>query len=114
MLGALALLGLAALASGPRRHRLGDAPQLPSGDAPTQPHSSTEVYLLQPKMFAHPALREQVEAKAESEGGPWAVVPATGWAGAKHFRTAKEARVALRAAGFKGPVGKGTSSRWTR
>jgi hypothetical protein len=98
------------------RHRqrgLRDAPALPSGDAPARPQSAT-VFLLRPADFAHPAIRAQVEARAEAAGGPWAVVPSTGWAGAKHFQTAKAARGALRAAGFKGPVGKGTSSRWSR
>ncbi len=113
MLGALALLGLAALAGGGRRRGLGDAPQLPSGD-PVRVPDSTTVYLLQPRTFAHPAIAAQVEARAESEGGQWAVVPSSGWAGAKHFVTAKAARSALNAAGYKGPYGKGASSRWTR
>jgi len=113
MLGALALLGLAALAGGGRRRGLGDVPQLPSGDAPAS-SSSTSVWLLKPSDFAHPAIKDRVAEKAEAEGGPWAVVQSSGWQGARHFRTAKEARVALRAAGFKGPYGKGASSRWVK
>lgn len=112
MLGALALLGLAAFAGG-RRRGLGDTPALPSGDVPST-SSSTSVWLLKPADFAHPAIREKVAERAESEGGPWAVVQASGWQGAKHFPTAKAARNALTAAGFKGPYGKGASSRWTR
>lgn len=106
-------IGVAAAAASSPRYRLGDVPQLPSGDAAAIPSTST-VYLLQPKSFAHPSMAAQVEARAEGEGGQWAVVPATGWQGARHFTTAKQARVALTAAGFKGPYGKGTSSRWTR
>lgn len=113
MLGALALLGLAAFAGARPRSRLGDTQLLPA-DVDAVRNEGTVAYLLRPKDFAHPALRQKVEERAESEGGQWAVVPAGGWGGAKHFRTAKEARVALTAAGFKGPVGKGASSRWTR
>jgi len=112
MLGVLAGLGLLALASG-RPRRLGDAPALPSGDAPA-PQTATSVWLLRPADFAHPAIKDKVAARADAEGGPWAVVPSTGWAGAKNFPTAKAARVALTAAGFKGPYGKGASSRWTK
>lgn len=113
MFGALAGLALLALAGGGRRRGgLGDVPQLPSGDELRQ--EGTTVFLLQPKMFAHPAARAQVEERAEAEGGQWAVVPSSGWGGARHFPTAKQARTALQAAGFKGPYGKGASSRWTR
>lgn len=113
MLGALALLGLAALAGGGRRRGLGDAPALPSGE-PSVANETPTVFLLRPKDFAHPAIAAQVEARAEAEGGQWAVVPSTGWSGARHFTTARAARNALTAAGYKGPYGKGTSSRWTR
>jgi len=114
MFGALALLGLAALAGGPRRRRgLGDAPALPA-DVNAVRNEGTTVWLLRPKDFAHPAIAAKVEERAETEGGQWAVVQPGGWAGAKHFKTAKQARTALQAAGFKGPYGKGTSSRWTR
>lgn len=114
MLGALALLGLAALAQ-PRRRRLGDVPALPSGETVRDVRNEgAEVFLLRPQDFVHPALKQKAVDRSEAEGGQWAVVPATGWAGARHFRTAKEARIALQAAGFKGPYGKGTSSRWTR
>ena len=98
-----------------RQRGLRDAPALPSGDAVRpSPSTTTTVFLLRPADFAHPAIRARVEARAEAEGGPWAVVPSTGWSGAKYFQTAKAARGALRAAGFRGPVGKGTSSRWSR
>lgn len=114
MLGALALLGLAALAGGGRRSRgLGDAPLLPA-DVDAVRNEGQVVWLLQPRTFAHPALAEKVAERSESEGGQWAVVNAGGWSGARHFRTAKEARTALTAAGFKGPYGKGASSRWTK
>lgn len=96
-----------------QRRGLRDAPALPSGEAPARPPSHATVFLLRPADFAHPAIRAQVEARAEAAGGPWAVVPPGSWQG-KHFPTAKAARDALRAAGFKGPVGKGTSSRWSR
>lgn len=113
MLGALALLGLAALA-GPRRRRgLGDAPLLPA-DVDAVRNEGAQVWLLRPKDFAHPAIAPKVEARAEAEGGQWAVVNASGWSGARHFRTAREARNALTAAGFKGPYGKGASTRWVK
>lgn len=72
------------------------------------------MFLLRPMDFAHPAMRANVEAAAERAGGPWAVVGPTGWDASRHFATAREARAALHAAGFKGPYGKGTSSRWSR
>lgn len=58
-------------------------------------------------------MRESMERQAEAAGGPWAVVNTT-WEGATHYPTAKAARAALTAAGYKGPYGKGTSSRWSR
>lgn len=111
MLGAVVLLGALAVLAPKRRPRLrglGESTELvaPGGSA---------VYLLRPADFAHPAQRAATAAADEASGGPWAVVSGEGWQGAaKHFRTAKEARVTLRAAGFKGPYGKGVSSRWTR
>ncbi len=78
-----------------------------------RPTSTSTVFLLRPQDFVHPALRAQAAARGAAEG-PWAVVPASGWQGMKRFPTAKAARTALTAAGFRGPVGKGTSSRWTR
>jgi hypothetical protein len=114
MLGAIALLGLAALAGSGRRSRgLGDAPALPA-DVDAVRNEGQTVWLLRPKDFAHPAIAQKVEERAETEGGQWAVVSSEGWSNAKHFKTAKSARTALTAAGFKGPYGKGTSSRWTR
>jgi hypothetical protein len=112
MLGALALLGLALVGS-TRRRGLGDVPVLPA-DVDAVRNEGQVVWLLQPKTFAHPALAEKVAERSEAEGGQWAVVSANGWSGARHFRTAKQARTALTAAGFKGPQGKGSSSRWTK
>lgn len=58
-------------------------------------------------------MRDAMERQAEEAGGQWAVVNNT-WEGAKHYRTAKDARRALHEAGYKGPYGKGTSSRWSK
>ncbi len=112
----LALIGigvaLAVLSAPKRSSSLGDVPALPSGEELRD--EGVEVFLLMPKDFAHPALRQKVAERAEAEGGPWAVVPSSGWTGAKHFPTARQARTALKAAGFKGPSGKGAFSKWVR
>lgn len=116
MLGALALLGLGALAlaPSPRRRGLGDTPLLPSGDAPSAPPPRAgEVWLLRPADFSHPSQRLVTEERAEAAGGPWVVTRPGSFEG-KHFETAKAARNALKAAGFRGPYGRGTASRWSR
>jgi hypothetical protein len=76
--------------------------------------TAAELYLLRPEDFVHPSRREEVAARAEAMGGRWVVTPPNAWQPIKVFRTAYQARVALRAAGFKGPQGKGTSSRWVK
>jgi len=115
MLGAIVLLGALAVLAPRRRPRsrgLGESTEL---TVPEISSRDSAVYLLRPADFAHPAQRTAMQAADEASGGRWAVVSGEGWQGAaKHFHTAKDARVALRAAGFKGPYGKGISSRWTR
>lgn len=119
-----ALAGLAMLAYAGRRPRaLGDAPALPSGDTPTElvareraalaPSGST-VFLVRPQDFVHPSKRLAAAEKGVRDGTTWAVVPESGWSPPKYFPTAHSARIALRAAGFRGPVGKGQSTRWSR
>lgn len=76
--------------------------------------SAAELYLLRPEDFVHPARRAEVAARAEASGGRWVVTPPNQWVPIKVFRTAYQARVALRAAGFKGPHGKGASTRWVK
>jgi len=117
----LPLLGLALLAFAVapkgrlKRIGLGDAEIVPRGTIfPTEVQNSTSIFLVRPQDFVHPSRRDEAARRGVESGSTWAVVPANGWAGAKSFPTSRAARHALTAAGFKGPVGRGQSSRWTR
>lgn len=118
MFALLAGLGLLALVAAPGRRSggLGDAGAeiVPREANPELPSGASEVFLVERSMYVHPAQKAAVAARADESDSRWLVVPSSGWAGAKPFATARQARTVLKAAGFKGPYGHGQASRWTR
>ena len=97
-----ALAGLAALRAA-----------LPSGEQAQTSAFPSRVYLLRPEDFAHPLKKAEVRQKALERGGRWVIV-GDDWTPRAFFPTAEQGRYVLRGAGFRGPFGQGTYSRWER